>query len=160
MALLPRLMSKLPMPEETRLAWQRNWIDKAYATEIAAAREIKDREKDESLERDHRLEIELHDEKEDAHLTNLLRRQARRLRIPVQHRYKDDKTESDHWYEGHHTCRWYLTTRGIASLREDIRRELKARHEARSHWIIWLSAFTGLVGAITGLVALLARKIP
>ena len=160
MALLPRLISKLPMPEESRLVWQRNWIDKVYAKEIAAARTSNDREKVESLERDHQFEIELHDEEEDAHLTGLLRKQARRLHVPIPHRFNEDKSESDHWYEGRHTCRWYLTTRGIAALREEIRREVKARHEARSHWVVWLSAFTGLVGAITGLVALLANIAP
>ena len=160
MALLPRLISRFPMPEETRLAWQRSWIDTVYTKEISAARASKDREKVEALERDHQFEIEMHDEEEDAHLTGLMRRQARRLRVPVPHRYNEDKTESDHWYEGRHTYRWYLTTRGIAALREEIRREVKARHDARSHWVVWLSAFTGLVGAFTGLVALLAHKVP
>jgi hypothetical protein len=117
-------------------------------------------QKVESLESDHRFEINLHDEKEDAYLTRQLLAKARHLQLPVPHQYNDDKTESDHWYEGRLSSRWYLTRRGIASLREEIRRELKARQETRAQWFVWLSALTGLVGTITGLVALLIHKSP
>ena len=160
MPFLLRLVAKLPIPTGTRLAWQRTLLDRAYAKDISAARKLKDKEKVESLERDHRFEIDLHDEEEDACLTKTLRVQARRLHVPVPHRYNEDKTESEHWYEGHYTGRWYLTSRGVAALREDIRREVKARHEGRAHWVVWLSALTGVIGAVTGLVALLTHKAP
>jgi hypothetical protein len=158
MSFLLRLVAKLPIQTETTLAWQRTLLDRAYAKDILAARKLKDKEKVESLERDHRFEIDLHDEEEDAHLTKALLGKARRLRVPVPHRYNEDKTESEHWYEGNYTGRWYLTSRGVAALREEIRRELKARHEGRTQWVVWLSALTGVIGAITGLVALLAHK--
>src|SRR6266849_2583394 len=157
MPFLLRLVAKLPLPTETRLAWQRSLLDRTYAKDIATARKLNDREKIISLEQDRRFEIDVHDEDEDAYLTKKLLAQARSLRVPVPHRYNQDKTESDHWYEGHYTGRWYLTSRGIAALREEIRRELKARHEGRAHWVVWLSALTGVIGAITGLVALLTH---
>jgi hypothetical protein len=160
MSFLLRLIAKLPIPTEPRLAWQRTLLDHTYAKEISAARKLKNKEKLESLERDHRFEIDLCDEEEDAHLTKTLLSQARRLHVPVPHRYNEDKTESDHWYEGHYTGRWHLTPRGVAALREEIRRELKARHEGRAQWVVWLSALTGVIGAITGLVALLTHKSP
>ena len=160
MPFLLRLVSKLPIPTETRLAWQRTLLDRAYGKDISAARKLKDKDKVESLERDHRFEIDLHDEEEDSHLTKKLLAKARRLRVPVPHRYNDDKTESEHWYEGQYTGRWYLTTSGFSALREEIRREEKARHEARAHWVVWLSGLTGVIGAVTGLVALLAHKSP
>jgi len=160
MPFLLRLVAKLPIPTWTRLAWQRTLLDRAYTKNILAARQLKDEEKVESLERDHRFELDLHDEEEDAHLTRTLLGQARRLHVPVPHRYNDDKTESEHWYEGPYTGRWYLTSRGIAALREEIRREVKARHEGRAQWVVWLSALTGVIGAITGLVALLTHKSP
>jgi hypothetical protein len=133
---------------------------RSYAKGIATARKLKDKEKVQSLERDHRFEIDLHDEDEDAYITKKLLAKARRLRVPIPHRYNEDKTESEHWYEGNYAGRWYLTTRGVAALRDEIRRELKARHEARSHWIVWLSGLTGVIGALTGLVVLLMRKGP
>jgi hypothetical protein len=160
MSFFLRLVAKLPLPTNTRLMWQRSLLDRAFAHNIDAARKLNDREKVESLESDHRFEINLHDEKEDAYLTRQLLAKARHLQLPVPHQYNDDKTESDHWYEGRLSSRWYLTRRGIASLREEIRRELKARQETRAQWFVWLSALTGLVGTITGLVALLIHKSP
>lgn len=153
-----RIVGKLPIPKEAKLAWQRTLLDRAYAKDIAKARAAKDYAKAQSLAEDHRFEIELHDEEEDAHVTKCLLQRARHLRVPVPHRYNNDKSESDHWYEGRNTGRWYLTTKGVAALREEIRREVKARHEARSQWVVWLSALTGAIGAATGLVALLADK--
>ena len=158
MSRLLRIISRLPLPPGTRLAWQRPLIDREYARDIAAARNEEDRKKVESLESDRRFEIAMHDEEEDAHVTKQLLKQARRLRVPVPHRYNEDKSESEHWYDGYHTGGWYLTNRGIASLREEVRRELKARHELRTQWVVWISALTGLIGTITGLVALLAHQ--
>ena len=155
---LLRLIGKLPIPTGLRLPWQRTLLDKAYAKNISAAKKLKDKGKVENLERDHRFEIDLHDEDEDAYLTKNLLSKARKLRVPVPHRYNEDKTESEHWYEGHYTGRWYLTTRGFAALREEIRREAKARHESRAQWVVWISALTGVIGATTGLIALLLDK--
>ena len=150
-----RIVERLLVPRETRLGWERTRIDRAYSKMIAAAREAKNYDKVESLERGHRFESDLHDEDEDGYITRKLLSTARSLRVPIPHRYNQDKTNSAHWYEGHHTHGWYLTTTGVVAIRDEIRRELKARHEARSHWVLWLSALTGVVGAITGLVALL-----
>ncbi len=160
MSFLLRIIANLPIPAETRLAFQRSLLDRAYARSIAIARKTNDKEKLQSLERDHRFELEMHDEEEDANLTNSLLAKARRIHVPVPHRYNSDKTESEHWYEGHYTGRWSLTARGVAALRDEIRREAKARHEGRAQWVVWLSALTGVIGAITGLVALLMRKCP
>ena len=154
------IVSKAPLPTGTRLAWQRSLLDRAFVRDIATARKANDREKVRSLESDHRYEIDMHDEKEDALVTRRLLATAQRFRVPVPHRHNEDKSESDHWYQGHYTGGWYLTNRGISLLREEIRKESKARHEARSRWVVWLSALTGLVGAVTGLVALLTRKPP
>jgi len=160
MPTLFRIIALLPIPMETKLSWQRTLLDQAYAKDIAEARKAQDNAKLHLLEENRRFEIDLHDEGEDAHFTRMLLRKARRLRVPIPHRYNDDKSESDHWYEGHYTGSWYLTTKGVATLREEVRRELKARHEARSQWVMWLSALTGVIGTVTGLVALLMHKLP
>lgn len=160
MTTLLRVVSRLPVPRALRLAWSRALLKRTYATDIAAAWKLKDYKKAESLELERQHELDMHDEEEDDHLTETLVARARRLRIPIPHLYNEDNTVSDHWREGRYICLWYLSTDGIAALREEIRREVKARQEARSHWIAWLSALTGVVGAVTGLVALLSRKCP
>lgn len=160
MLFLLRMLARLPFSTESTLAWQRTLLDRIYAKDIAVARKLKDKEKVESLESQHRFEIDLHDEEEDAYITKKLLAKARRLRVPIPHRHNEDKTASEHWYKGHYTGRWNLTTRGVAALREEIRHEIKARHEARSQWVVWLSALTGVIGALTGLVALLVHKGP
>jgi len=99
--------------------------------------------------------MELHGEEEDAHLTRTMLSNVRDMRIPIPPRHDKHGAESDLWYQGHHTGGWYLTDQGIAFLRSEIRQEHKARHELRAQWIPWLLALTGLVGSITGLVALL-----
>lgn len=155
---LLRLVGKLPIPTETKLSWQRALLDRSYVNDIAEARKLNDKHKVESLEGSHRFEIELHEEDEDAYITKKLLRKARRLRVPIPHLYSEGSSLSDHWYEGRNTGRMYLTTKGIAALREEVRHELKARHESRSAWIVWLSALTGVIGAITGLVAVITHK--
>ena len=155
-----RTAEKLLVPTEARLGWERTRLDKSYAKDIAEARKAKDKDKVESLERDHRFEIDLHDEEEDEYITRKLLSKARRQKVPIPHRHNEDKSESEHWYEGHYSGRWYLTARGVAALRDEVRRELKARHEARSHWVFWFTALTGVIGSLTGLVALLTRKPP
>jgi hypothetical protein len=158
---MPSLLSivaKLPMPTELRLSWTRTLIDKAYAKDINIARKAKLSEEVHSLEDQRRFEIAMHDEEEDEYVTKQLLSKARQLRVPVPHRYNQDSKASEHWYQGHYMGGWNLTRHGVTALRDEIRREAKARHELRSQWIVWLSCLTGLTGAITGLVALLMSK--
>ncbi len=109
-----------------------------------------------SLESGCRFELELQDE--DAHLTKQLLRKARALRVPIPHSRNEDGTISNQWYEGSQTGGRYLTVSGIKALREEIRCESKAHHESRAQLVVWLSALTGVIGAITGLIALMAQK--
>ena len=158
MAFLLRLVTKLPVPIGVRLGWQRTLLNRAYGKDLIAARKLKDQAKVRSLELDHRFEIDLHDEEEDAYLTKSLLAKARQLRVPVPHRYKDDKTESEHWYEGCYTGQWYLTAVGVSALGDEIRRELIARHDLRSKWVVWLTGITGIIGVATGFVAAFYHK--
>lgn len=153
-----KLIRSLPAPREWKAEWHRSLLDKTYAKEIAAARIAKDKDKVESLEFDHRFEIQMHEEEADLELTRFLTRQARRLHVPLPRYKNDDGSESALWYEGSITCYRMLTTEGVARLRDEIRREKKARHESKAVWIPWLSAITGAIGAATGLVALLIKS--
>ena len=62
MPLLLRLISKMPLPTGTKLAWQRPLIDRAYAQDITAARKANDNERIRSLEFDRQFEIQMCDE--------------------------------------------------------------------------------------------------
>ena len=52
---------------------------------------------------------------------------------------------------------WYLTPIGIAKLRKDKREEEKWRREGRAHQIQWVAAIGGVIGTITGLIAVLLK---
>lgn len=157
MSRLYRLTHRL-LPARTRLAWSRSRIESGYAKDIAAACRTKNHDEVLSLESARLFELGLQQEEEDSHLTKQLRRKARRLRVPIPRVCNEDGSISDQWYEGSQTGGWYLTDAGIRSLREEIRKEQKARHEGRAQFIVWLSAITGIVGAITGLVAVLQKS--
>ena len=102
--------------------------------------------------------MELQQELEDSFLTSNLLQKARRLRVPIPYIKNSDGTESDLWHEGRQTGGWYLSTAGIRRLRQEIRQELKDRHESRSRYLVWLTALTGIIGSVTGLVAVLQRN--
>ncbi len=103
---------------------------------------------------------ELHQEHEALRTQRLLR-QARRLDVPyVQPPWHSEEQRNEYWVQGNMTGEWYLTTAGFNKVRADIRAEVKARHEARAHWVAWMAAVTGLIGALTGLVAVWLEKQP
>jgi hypothetical protein len=75
--------------------------------------------------------------------------EARRLFIPV----PEFKTENGAWIESEFPPgRRLLSIQAMSELRSAIRREKKERHEG---WLLWLAAITGLVGALTGLAAVI-----
>lgn len=140
------------------MAWSRMLIEDGYMRDIAAARHLNNHEEVRSLESARRFELDLQHEEEDDYLTKQLLRKARRFRVPTPHaRNNADGSLSDHWYDGRQTGGRYLTDIGIRSLREEIRKEQKARHEGRAQLVVWLSAITGIAGAITGLIAILHK---
>lgn len=157
MSRLSKIIHKLA-PERIRLAWSRHAIQRGYGKDIAAARRAKKFNELAELEGAERFEMELQQELEDSYLTSELLRQARRLRVPIPYIRSSDGTESALWYEGRQTGGWYLTAAGVRSLRQEIRQELKDRHESSSRFLVWLTALTGILGSITGLVAVLLRN--
>ena len=158
MTVLLGVVAKAPLPKALRLSWQRGLVDRAYRADIDRARLAKDNEKIQSLENDRRFEIDLIEEEDDQLLSGQLIRQARRLRVPIPHRFKEDGTPSEHWYEGRYLGGWHLTNEGVARLRDELRKEHRARHDSRAQWVVWVSALTGVIGALTGLIAVLTHK--
>ncbi len=62
--------------------------------------------------------------------------------------------EGGAWEKASTTGQYHLKAEALSALRSAIRREQKEKHEI---WILWLAALTGLVGAITGFVAVLQQ---
>lgn len=145
------------LPTSTRLAWSRSAIQRSYGKEIAAARRAENISEIAALESAERWELQLQEEAEDGYLTSRLLSQARRQKVPIPYFRYSDGSESDHWYQGSQTGGWYLTTLGISSLRREIRLEQKARHESLALYLPWLTAIIGIIGTVTGLVAVLAN---
>lgn len=58
------------------------------------------------------------------------------------------------WEWSNYINRWSLTTKGIAEIRRLIRQERKEKLELVSHWATIL---IGIIGAITGLIAVVMR---
>lgn len=158
MTLLLRIVAKTPVPKSLRLHWQRILVDRAYRKDMELALKAKDREKVHDLEHNRRFEISFIEEEEDQLLTNNLIRSARRLRVPIPHRFDADGKPSEFWCEGQYLGGWYLTDSGISKVREEVRKELRARHDSRAQWVAWVSALTGVIGALTGLIAVLSHK--
>jgi hypothetical protein len=86
--------------------------------------------------------------------TKKLLREANNLDVPYAPiPWRSDEQRDEFWVQGNMTGEWYLTRVGFNKVRGDIRAEIKARWDARGHWLAWAAAITGLLGALTGLVA-------
>lgn len=157
MACLYRIIHKL-VPEKIRLARSRRAIQRGYGKDISAARRAKKFDEVAELQRAQRFEMELQQELEDSYITSGLLQKARQLRVPIPYIRASDNTQSDLWYEGRQIGGWLLTTTGIRFLRQEIRQEIKKRHESRSRFFAWITAMTGVIGAVTALVSALLQN--
>lgn len=151
---LIRSLRWLLVPKSVRLSLVERVTDSDYRKRIADARASKTTLGDdlESLrqERDHEM-YTLYQDREVFHTKRLLRK-ASRLRVPIPSRYTSKMEESEDW-ERSWDGEWYLSKSAELQLRAVIRQEQKERNETRAHWIAWIAAITGLVGAVTGLLA-------
>ncbi len=128
-----------------------------YAPQIAAARARRDHDGVRDLEQSEDHELGVLTEEDEARYTRSLLRTARRLRVPVPRSATGEGEPTGYWEQGSQTGARYLTEVGIERLREDIRKELKWRREARAHWLAFVPAVTGILGALIGLAAVLKK---
>jgi hypothetical protein len=126
--ILKLLVRKLPMPEAARL-----------------------------LDRDDELDYQFLEEYESRYHSRQLLNRARKLRLPVPATFDGDKLTADYRRSGLDGHRYFLSPVGEQKVRLAIREEEKYRSEVWTKRIPYLTAITGLVGAITGLVALLSK---
>jgi hypothetical protein len=132
--ILKLLVRKLPMPEAARLWFRRRLLD-----------------------RDDELDYQFLEEYESRYHSRQLLNRARKLRLPVPATFDGDKLTADYRRSGLDGHRYFLSPVGEQKVRLAIREEEKYRSEVWTKRIPYLTAITGLVGAITGLVALLSK---
>lgn len=161
MAVFIRLLGKLPVPKSVRLSWQADMIDRSFRKSIAKLRasEEKDRIKLQQLESDHQFEMSMIHEEQDAHYTNQLIRMARRLRVPVPNRFREDGNPTQFWEQGHALGLWYLTDAAISQIKTEVRKELKWRYERRAHYTAWVTGLIGILGIIIGFIVGFLSKV-
>ncbi len=155
MANIIRIIGKLPAPKGLRLSWQANLIDRSFRRDIAKLRSSnsKDREKLQLLQHEHYTEMSLIKEDQEAHFTKQLIRQARRLRVYIPNRIGEGNQPTEYWEQGRFQGYWYLTSLGIANVRDEIRKELKWRYDRRAHYTSWVTGIIAIIGTVIGFIA-------
>lgn len=140
-----------------RWSLERAALDRLYKDKISYARKHCAKDKIQAIESEYMFEMQLYDDRDDAFLTRKLLEDARKYHVPVPHLLPKDRKVSLYWVQSPVTNNWHLTDQGIVKIREEIRRERKARSDRYAQWAVWVSAITGLIGALTGLVAIISK---
>jgi len=65
--------------------------------------------------------------------------------------------EDGMWERSNYTGKYHLTVKGFREVRGIIRKDTKERMELLSYWYPWIGVLFGLIGAITGLIAVIKR---
>ncbi len=120
-------------------------LDKTFDPLIARAKKWGDEEEDEGLISELLMERDFIDI--DSLISRRIIRRANGLDLPIP-LYSDKEA----WERNRTTGAYYLTAKGRADLRSKIRKEKRERFE---YWARWIVLLTGLIGAATGLVAVL-----
>jgi hypothetical protein len=125
-------------------------IRKSYLKDLDVAKKKGDREEIQSLLSALQYEQSEPEDKIKLLKTHYLISIADKLSLPT-----PPITEKDErWEKGDFLDRYVLTNKGITELRGLIRQENKEKHEIILRWI---PIIIGLIGAITGLVAVLKK---
>ncbi|WP_339011083.1 hypothetical protein [Aeromonas popoffii] len=103
------------------------------------------------------FEYQLLDEDEASFHSRQLLSRARELRIPTPQLFVDEALSPDYQPSGLDGHRYYLSLVGEQKVRSAIREEEKYRSERWARRIPYITALSGLIGTITGLVAVLAK---
>lgn len=145
------------MPEGTRLRLRRHFMDREVDRE--RRRIVKNGGNAAAIWEDGSWQFEYHLLEEDEanfHSRQLLRR-ARELRVLTPPVFEGDNLSSDYQRSGLDGHRYSLSLAGEQRVRSAIREEEKYRSERWARRIPYITALSGLIGTITGLVALLAK---
>lgn len=90
------------------------------------------------------------EERIDLLKTLYLRGIGNKMSLPI----PEMNSNEGYWETGHVTPEWRLTNKGITEIRRLIRKERKERLEL---FTLWASLLIGVIGALTGLAAVLKK---
>ena len=145
------------MPEGMRLRLRRSFMDREVDRErrriVKTGGNAADLWEDGSWQFEYQF---LEEDEASFHSRQLLRR-ARELRIPTPSVFDGDILSADYQRSGVDGHRYFLSLTGEQKVRAAIREEEKYRSERWARRIPYITALSGLIGTITGLVALLLK---
>lgn len=152
-----RLLHITPMPEGIHLRLRRYFMDREVDRErrriIKNGGDAADIWEDSNWQFEYQL---LEEDEASFHSRQLVER-ARELRIPTPSVFEGNVLSADYQRSGLDGHRYYLSLAGEQKVRTAIREEEKYRSERWARRIPYITALSGLIGTITGLVALLAK---
>ena len=146
---------KFPLPQTWRLRLELRSLSRFYGRLRSKAKTEQERQDllGEMFSQTDPLEEEL-----KAIFTHRLLKKASRLHVPVPDSQIDDQTgRGENWICGY-TGKYYLTPKGVSKVREEIRKEQKARWERWENLRAWLTLIFSLIGAAAGLIAALKKN--
>jgi len=152
-----QLIHITPMPDGIRLRLRRYFMDREVDRE--RRRIVKNGGSADDVWEDGNWQFEyqlLEEDEASFHSRQLLGR-ARELRIPTPSVFEGNVLSADFQRSGLDGHSYYLSLAGEQKVRLAIREEEKYRSERWARRIPYITALSGLIGTITGLVALLAK---
>lgn len=152
-----RLLRALPISRGLRLRLRRSLMSWEIDREIRRARKKGGRPEDVWEDGSWNFEYQLLEEDETSFHSQQLLGRARELRVPTPPLFVDGELSSDYQRSGLDAHRYYLSLTGEQKVRAAIREEEKYRSERWARRIPYITALSGLIGTIAGLVALLSK---
>lgn len=153
------LVKYFPMPRLRKIVWERWLTKRAFKRQVEKMTELLHpeelHEKLRELDGDERYELSMLSEEEDSIKGDKIIALARRLDVPIPRRQDEHGVQSSDWQEGSIMYRFALSESGRIRLREEIRKEKKARHEQRVSWLAWLTPAIAAAGIVA---TILTRK--
>jgi len=133
-------------------------IDKRLKDKLAST---KDKDKRDRAFADYDMAFEDAYHEFEIYNTEILMRNVRKLRVnvpprPIRVVFKDGGAGDDYWRFSTIYGEWYLTREGFLEVKKEMRSELREDLEVASLKGYWINPVVGLIGAITGLLAVFA----
>jgi hypothetical protein len=148
-----RLARFIPFPSARR-AWLASISEREYRRDLKDARQRNDKDRIEHLKFIRMADEEYDQQSADLEYSKRLLAKARQLRVPVPS-FPTRESPNGFWEESTLLGGYFLTALGVKSVREAIRDEERWLSDRRAHWIVWCTAITGVIGALTGLLAII-----
>lgn len=148
-----RLVRLAPVPRLRKIAWERWLLKREFGKLLLEAMKAQhpdapDTGDVQKLQNDEHEELRLLYEEEESLRSQKLIALARKLDVPVPSIYDEEMTLSPDWQRGSVGYRFALSDGGRNRLREEIRKEIKARHEERVRWLAWVTPALALLGIV------------